>query len=244
MICTADMIECKGDICPYGSQYKCIPINGIKYCSKYSEACKSFADPRFAPESSDVPEEGTFDKKNDGEIDENGNCKGTIYIFNGEDKRCRPAGISTYGTNCCKKSDIELLNLVSLGKCKESELYLSKLRSWGKLDGRCHYIGSYCDKKILDVCVQKKKTFCCFSSGLARIIQEQGREQLGIDWGTPTEPNCRGFTPEEFQKIDWNKIDFSEWIEDEVKPNIENNLQNNLQKTIDNIQQSIQAKYN
>lgn len=39
---------------------------------------------------------------------------------------------------------------------------------------------------------------------LAKIMHEQGRPQLGIGWS-----NCDGFTPEQFQAIDFSKIDLS-----------------------------------
>ena len=194
----------KGDFtCPVGN-YPCLPINGKNYCSPNS--CSKWDN---ATEYDDTPE-GANDKKNDGQIDKNGNCLGTIYIFNGNDYRCRPPGLQTGGSNCCKKST----TWFGLGQCKERERILAKLRSWGKLDGQCHYVGSYCAMKVLKICVQKKKTYCCFHSVLARIVQEQGRKQLGISWGSPKSPNCRGFTPEEFQRLDFSKMDFSEWYED------------------------------
>jgi len=211
-----------GDLtCPIGD-YPCLPIGGENYCSP--NPCQKWDD---AVEIDDTPE-GINDKKNDGEVDENGNCLGTIYIFNGHDKRCRTPGLETGGSNCCKKTK----TWFGLGMCKEGEKVLAKLRSWGKLDGQCHYVGSYCSKKILKVCVQKKKTFCCFNSVLGRIIQEQGRPQLGIGWGDAKHPNCRGFTPEEFQKIDFSKIDFSEWL-----PEIEQNVS----KSISNVQSQIEG---
>ena len=222
--------------CPLGN-YECLKLaDGKRYCSPYSciDATNSS---NYIDE--DTPE-GINDKKNDGQIDENGNCLGTIYIFNGQDKRCRTAGVETGFSDCCKKTK----TWFGLGQCKSNEQYLAKLRSWGKRDGRCHYVGKYCTVKIKGVgCLQHKKTFCCFSSPLARIIQEQGRKQLGISWGEPKHPNCRGFTMEEFQKIDWNKIDFSEWINEEVIPNVEKNLNNKLQNTIDNIKSTIKNKY-
>jgi conjugal transfer mating pair stabilization protein TraN len=53
---------------------------------------------------------------------------------------------------------------------------------------------------------------------LARIINEQGRPQLDIGWGTAESPDCRGLSPEEFQSIDFSQIDLSEYIDDmEVK---------------------------
>ena len=43
------------------------------------------------------------------------------------------------------------------------------------------------------------------------MIQEQGRSQLNIDWGMPDQPNCRGFSAEELSKIDFSKLDLSEF---------------------------------
>ena len=78
-------------------------------------------------------------------------------------------------------------------------------------------VGSYCAQTLnlgfTEICLRKKKTFCCFSSKLARVVQEQARTQLFTlhTWGTPERPLCRGFTPEEFQMIDWAGIDLSEF---------------------------------
>jgi len=211
-LCTADMVECYRQggkwICPYGQDYPCQPYEGKYYCSKYSDTCRNMSNPEYAMQNTDTPQ-GINDKKNDGEVDENG-CKGTVYIFNGRDLRCRPPGFQTGFSDCCKKTK----TWFGLGYCNQSEKELAALRSWGKLDGQCHYVGKYCAVKVLGICLQKKKTYCCFNSVLARIVQEQGREQLGLDWGSPKSPNCRGFTPEEFQKLDFSKMDFSEWYSD------------------------------
>ncbi|MDE2441758.1 MAG: conjugal transfer protein TraN, partial [Betaproteobacteria bacterium] len=51
-------------------------------------------------------------------------------------------------------------------------------------------------------------------SKLGRIIQEQGRQQLGIGWGTPKAPQCQGLTPDQFAALDMSKFDFSEVIND------------------------------
>ena len=125
--------------------------------------------------------------------------------------------------------------------CRESEKILAKLRSWGQLDGQCHYVGNYCAVKVLGVCLQRKKTYCCFNSVLARIIQEQGRPQLGIGWGDAKHPNCRGFTPEEFQKIDFSKVDFSEWLP-EIEKKVSSTI-SNVQSQIEGAAQKIQNYY-
>ncbi|PUX81465.1 conjugal transfer protein [Cronobacter sakazakii] len=96
--------------------------------------------------------------------------------------------------------------------------------------GYCHEVGTYCKKKIpLLGCVQKATSYCCFNSKLARIIHEQGRPQLKNfnGWGASGAPQCRGFTPEEFQSIDFAKIDLSEYVEDMVKKTTDE-IQNNV----------------
>lgn len=84
--------------------------------------------------------------------------------------------------------------------------------------GRCVTVGTRCVESLFGTCLQEKQIECCFASKLARIINEQGRPQLGIGWGTPESPDCRGLSPEEFQSIDFSQIDLSEYIDDmEVK---------------------------
>lgn len=98
--------------------------------------------------------------------------------------------------------------------------------------GYCIEVGDFCKKEVKFIgCVQKAKSFCCFNSKLARIIQEQGRPQLTTinGFGTPTEPNCRGFTPEEFQRIDFSRIDLTEYVE-ELQKNTQEQVQENIQK--------------
>jgi conjugal transfer mating pair stabilization protein TraN len=76
--------------------------------------------------------------------------------------------------------------------------------------GLCHYVGTYCSDKVLGVCTSKRKNYCCFESKLSRLLQEQGRAQLGKTWGKAKDPDCTGFLIEEFQKLDLSKMDFTE----------------------------------
>ncbi len=76
--------------------------------------------------------------------------------------------------------------------------------------GLCTYVGEYCSQKALFVCTTKRLTYCCYQSELARVIQEQGRAQLGLNFGTPQNPNCSGFTVAQFSQLDLSKMDFSE----------------------------------
>jgi len=76
-----------------------------------------------------------------------------------------------------------------------------------------HVIGQYCANKIKFLgCERYEQTGCSFATPLARIIQEQVRPQLGISWGTPAAPNCRGLTTTELSQVDWSLVDLSEWI--------------------------------
>ena len=71
----------------------------------------------------------------------------------------------------------------------------------------CVYIGSYCSSKVLGVCIEKKEKHCCFNSVLAKIINRQGRVQLGL-----SRAQCGGFNQEQLQALDFSTIDLSEFI--------------------------------
>ena len=64
--------------------------------------------------------------------------------------------------------------------------------------------------KILGICVTSKDAYCCFESKLSRILQEQGRVQIGKAWAKPKDETCKGFTLAEFQMLDLSVMDFSE----------------------------------
>lgn len=93
--------------------------------------------------------------------------------------------------------------------CTEDEF---KLASDKQLN-MCHFIGTE-SKKKLGVTVSKTEKWCCFNSPLARIIHEQGRAQPQVNkpWGGYASTDCSGFTVAEFETIDFNKVDLSEWI--------------------------------
>lgn len=72
--------------------------------------------------------------------------------------------------------------------------------------------GDYCSSKRTGIgCVERKKSYCCYSSPLARIIMEQARAQLG-GFGSQQSPNCQGLSPSELAGLNWNAIDLSEWV--------------------------------
>lgn len=100
------------------------------------------------------------------------------------------------------------------------------------------YVGEYCKKNAVGACIEYRKVFCVFPSRLARIIQEQGRDkQLGIDFGSAKEVNCRGLTRDEFSQLDLSKIDFSDFyqdIESKMRPIDANETTNKIKERIKN----------
>ena len=121
-----------------------------------------------------------------------------------------------------------------MARCDKQDVITSTFKD----SGYCHEVGEYCVKKWpLIGCVQRAKSFCCFNSKLARIIHEQGRPQLysflsvGV-WGSAKNPYCRGFTPEEFQALDFNRIDLSEYIQD-IQRNIRQNIEPQLRQEVE-----------
>ncbi len=164
------------------------------------------------------------DKDNDG-WNEDGGCDGTIYIFNGKTETCRSWDMffGLTGGGCCDKEKV-FLGLIG---CKAEEKKLAKV----KIKKFTHYVGEFCSKKLdlgfTEICIQKKQSYCKFNSKLARIIHEQARPQIDLSWGVAKAPNCRGFTPLEFQKLDFSKIDLSEFTEDlesQMNTGVFNNL--------------------
>ncbi|HEF4704039.1 TPA: conjugal transfer protein TraN, partial [Klebsiella pneumoniae] len=76
----------------------------------------------------------------------------------------------------------------------------------------------FCSKKVLGICLEKKRSYCQFDSKLAQIVQQQGRNgQLHIGFGGASSPDCRGITVEELQRIDFNMLDFTNFMDDLMK---------------------------
>jgi conjugal transfer mating pair stabilization protein TraN len=128
-----------------------------------------------------------------------------------------------------------MFDLLNLG-CDAQDMETGVLRG----SGMCHEVGDYCSVRLpLIGCIQKSKAHCCFNSKLGRIIQEQGRPQLAAFtslpslWGTADLPMCRGFTPEEFQALDFSSMDLSEYF-NELALNAQATMQNNVQQGINN----------
>jgi hypothetical protein len=171
-----------------------------------------------------------------GQVDPNsGQCLGQIYIFNGSGGSCKEPGVDTSFFQCCTIDPGSFLFVEA--NCGSGD----RMTSEAMYAKRTHFVGTHCiDEWFLVGCVQTAQTHCVFQSKLGRIIQEQGRAQLKAfqdangnpSWGSPENPNCRGFTPEEFQSLDFGKMDLSEYFADiTTKANaaIQQDLNNNVQ---------------
>lgn len=98
--------------------------------------------------------------------------------------------------------------ITNLMSCSSGEQELSMQKG----QNLCYFVGSYCSKKGLGICLQTVQSYCCYNSLLAEIIATQGKPQIGMSFGTAQSPDCDGFTPTEFSQIDWSKIDLSGFI--------------------------------
>lgn len=109
------------------------------------------------------------------------------------------------------------IQLSGILNCEQAEQVLAMKR-----DTRlCHGVGSYCSARIpiIRVCTETKESYCCFNSRLARIINEQGRAQLGRGWGAPQSPECGGFSLAQLQALDFSRMDLAEFYA-EVAPTL------------------------
>lgn len=102
---------------------------------------------------------------------------------------------------------VGLMVLQELLSCDTDEQIFSLKRG----ENLCTRTGSYCSKRVFGICLERKQSYCCFNSRLGRIINEQGRAQLGKGWGSAKDPECSGFTQEEFASINFATLDLSEF---------------------------------
>ena len=133
---------------------------------------------------------------------------GINNIFKGGSQGCNKMCLGI--KNCCQISGWGVD--FGLTGCSAEEKQLAANRA----KGLCIEVGEYCVERdpITKICLRKKTNFCCFHSKLTKAIQEQGRDQLHMNFGEPESPNCRGLTPEELTRIDFSRLNLSEAFSD------------------------------
>lgn len=90
--------------------------------------------------------------------------------------------------------------------------------------GLCVYLGTTCGKTGPGGCIENRQHYMCFNSKLAKIINIEGRRQLGRSFGTPDNPDERGFTAEELEKLDFSEMDFSDFVADVIEESKHRNM--------------------
>lgn len=102
--------------------------------------------------------------------------------------------------------------ILSMMSCSEAEAKLS-MKEGARL---CHTVGTWCSKcfrvhGLCAGCEEHTTSKCCFNSVLARIVNEQGRAQIGKGWGDPQKADCSGFTVAQLQTLNFAAMDLSEF---------------------------------
>ena len=139
------------------------------------------------------------------------NSSGNFKIFKGDAYTCSRNCVNF--KDCCGGMRGWGVSL-HLARCKPEEKRLAEMRQ----KNLCHQVGNtYCAKKVSGKCIKKKTSFCCFGTKFAKLLQEQGRPQLGLGWGSKECPDCRALTIEELSRMDLSKMDFRELFDDLMK---------------------------
>ncbi|MGQ0699413.1 MAG: conjugal transfer protein TraN [Panacagrimonas sp.] len=157
-------------------------------------------------------------------------------MFKGEPMRCAKTNFGF--SNCCNDSGWG--NDIGLDQCDAEQQQLGLARQ----AGRAHYVGKHTSGGPIDE--REYETYCVFSSKLTRIIQEQGRPQLGMAWGSSRNPDCRPLSTDEVGRLDWSLMDLSEFYQDAqaaaeaAAENIDSNqqLETRMRERIERMKQS------
>lgn len=157
--------------------------------------------------------------------------KNQLALFKGTPKKCKKNVLNF--KDCCKDSGWGMD--LNLAKCssEEKELGISKEHR------RVHFVGDYKSGGFIDK--RKYFVYCVYPSKLARIIVEQGKNQQQKGFGKARSPDCSGFTFEELEALDFNKMEFSEFYDD-VMIKAENSQLPNIDETIQKIKESLAQK--
>ena len=130
-----------------------------------------------------------------------------VTLFAGTGRSCKVGALGTI--NCC--NDSGWANGI-LGDCSESELALmDRIQAKAAV-----YIGTYCSRKVLGICLQKRRSYCTFNSQLGMVFQKEIRRLSGRGWGSAKSPNCAGLPLDQIETINWDQIDLSEAFEDMI----------------------------
>jgi conjugal transfer mating pair stabilization protein TraN len=97
-----------------------------------------------------------------------------------------------------------MMVIQKLASCEPEEQLLSQHKG----ASLSVYVDTQCTGKVLGGCAQYTDIYCSFNSVLAKIINTQGKAQLGLDV-----TDCAGLSIQQVQSLDFTKIDFSEFTQ-------------------------------
>jgi conjugal transfer mating pair stabilization protein TraN len=99
-------------------------------------------------------------------------------------------------------AQVAILYIQSLASCDQSEQLLALHRG----QNLSVFVGEQCVKKVLGSCIEWRNNYCSFNSVLAKIINTDGKKQLGQNLS-----NCSGISTDDLARIDFTQVDFSEF---------------------------------
>jgi hypothetical protein len=140
------------------------------------------------------------------ELAEDLSANGAVRVFTGEAQQCSDAALGF--ANCCKSGGWGIG--IGLDSCSANEKILGLNREAQKT----RYVGSYCSSDSIFGCLSTKQVHCVYPSKLSRMMVEEGRRQLAVGFGSPSAPNCSGFTIAELESIDFGEADLSDYFSD------------------------------
>lgn len=120
--------------------------------------------------------------------------EGELAYFNTSTNYCRVGILGSY--NCCSESGWAL---GVFAQCREHELELIAAQQ----AGRTVYVGTFCRRRALFVCLQRARRYCVYSGRIAREVSYQAQHQIYGRF------ECRALTHAEMEQIDWSQIDLS-----------------------------------
>ncbi len=130
-------------------------------------------------------------------------------------------------SNCCSLTNKSNNWGHDLGaRCTNDEKKLMEERK----KNLCIYVGKE-NKQTMGVTTVVKHKWCCFGNMLNKVLQVEARKQLGMNFGSGGSPNCRGLTLDELLKLDFDKMDFSEF-EAEIMKKMKIPRDNDLQERV------------
>ena len=254
--------ECVSYSCPLGGSTQCIEPSGSStyYCSpqscynlNYNNGTISIVGSNSNTQSMPSPQ------TNNGTVSSNG-CSGSVSIFAGVAEQCRSGGIQTAYHDCCNAGTY----LFGAIQCNSSEKTVAKSLTYdqnygntvypnanytGGLEGEDIYVGSYCSDSFLGWCLERMDVFCQFPGLLAATIQQQGRAQIGLSWGSAQSPNCNGFTPNQLQELNFSSMNLSTLTNvltqtaiAQAKTTLSNNLSSTTQSIKNEINQTMSGQ--